>query len=232
MNDNLNVDLYVHLRTIGTKVTFTTCVPTAHELEKSDHIHMTSAQPWNSIKVQMIQALHQSGSGTHPWKRQIAIVDLALDQFKYVDATSDDANMDSIDPLLEQNRVTAQVETVYDQVDTPGRRPFVSDERHTKVTAELIAEKFGISKPRGQRTLRVTTQRCARSAILPISRQYRADCMFAVRRLNGKFATDTALGKVKSLRGNIGFPLFLHECGFKVRYPLKKRSMETTLVMR
>ncbi len=65
---------------------------------------------------------------------------------------------------------TAQVETVYDQDDTPGRRTFVSDERHVKVTAEMIAEKFGISIPRAQRTLRVTTQRGVRSAILPISR--------------------------------------------------------------
>jgi hypothetical protein len=32
--------------------------------------------------------------------------------------------------------------------------------------------------------------------------------MFAVKRLNGKFFTDTAYGKVKSLRGNVGSQLF------------------------
>ena len=46
--------------------------------------------------------------------------------------------------------------------------------------------------------------------------------MFAVRRLNGKFATDTAYGKVKSLRGNVGSQVFSHKCGFKACYPLQK----------
>ena len=64
--------------------------------------------------------------------------------------------MDEIDPSLvqvgerlhlKQRRVTAQVETTYYQTDTPARRTFVSDERHLKVTAEMIVEKFGISIP-------------------------------------------------------------------------------------
>jgi hypothetical protein len=139
--------------------------------------------------------------------------------------------MDSIDPSLVrlgerlnevQRRSCAQVETVYDHVDIPARRTFVSDERHVKVTAEMLADRFGISVPRAQRTLRVTTQRDVRSAILPISRRHRADRMFSVKRLNGKFATDTAYGKVKSLRGNIGSQLYSHKCGFKACYPLQK----------
>lgn len=98
----------------------------------------------------------------------------------------------------------------------------MSNERHLKATAELVAERFGISPVRAQRTLRVTTQRGVRSAILPISRRYRADRMFGVKRLHGKFATDTAYGKVRSLRGNIGAQLFTHKCGFKASYPLQK----------
>ena len=228
---DVNNNLHIPLRTIGTKVAFVTRVPTTEELENSDHIHMTSAQPWNPAEVQMIQAMHQDKIGTPPWKRQISTVDVSIDQFEYVDGTSDDAYLDSIDPSLvrlgerlrrKNDRVNAQVETTFDQTDTPGRRTFVSDERHAKVTAEMIAEKFGISIPRAQRTLRVTTQRGVRSAILPISRRYRADRMFSVRRLNGKFATDTAYGKVKSLRGNVGSQLFSHKCGFKACYPLQK----------
>lgn len=73
-----------------------------------------------------------------------------------------------------------------------------------------------------QRTLRGTTQQGMRSAILPISRRYRAARMFSVNRLNGKFATDTAYGKVKSLRRNIGLQLYSHKFGFKVCYPLQK----------
>jgi hypothetical protein len=46
--------------------------------------------------------------------------------------------------------------------------------------------------------------------------------MFAVKRLQGKFATDTAYGKVKSLRGNIGSQVYSHKCGFKACYPLQR----------
>jgi hypothetical protein len=120
-------------------------------------------------------------------------------QYEYLEADSNEALLDSIDPslartaeVLQQNRILAQANTIYDQVDMPARRTFVSDERHVKVSAELIAEGFGIGPTRAQRTLRVTTQRGIRSAILPISRRYRADRVFGVRRLNGKFATDTA----------------------------------------
>ena len=62
------------------------------------------------------------------------------------------------------------MEATYAQIDTPARRTFVSDERHVKVTAELIAERFGIGPTRAQRTLSVTTQRGVRSAILPIKK--------------------------------------------------------------
>ena len=40
--------------------------------------------------------------------------------------------------------------------------------------------------------------------------------------LNGKFATDTAYGGVKSLRGHVGCQLFPNKCGFKACYPLSK----------
>ena len=117
---------------------------------------MTSATPWNPTEVSMLQATHQGGS-TYPWKRQIETVDSSHEQFEYADfGNLDDAYMDAIDPSLvhlserlnqHQSRINAQVDTVYELADTPGRRTFVSDERHQKVTAEMIAEKFGISIP-------------------------------------------------------------------------------------
>jgi hypothetical protein len=103
----------------------------------------------------MVQATHQGGSAIahHPWKQQI---NSTYNRFKCADVSSGDAYMDEIDPSLvqvgerlhlKQRRVTAQVETTYYQTDTSARRTFVSDERHLKVTAEMIAEKFGISIP-------------------------------------------------------------------------------------
>ena len=77
------------------------------------------------------------------------------------------------------------------QVDVPARRTMVSTERHKKLKASEIAELWGIGPKRAEATLKATTQRGTRSAIMPISRRYRADRMFQVKRLNGKFATDT-----------------------------------------
>ena len=82
---DVNEDFNIPLRTIGTKVTFSTRVPTADELEKCEHIHVTSARPWNPAEVQMIQATHQGKMGTPPWKRQIATVDATIDRFEYID---------------------------------------------------------------------------------------------------------------------------------------------------
>ena len=114
----------------------------------------------------MLQATNQGGR-TPPWKQQIATVDAAYNRYEYINTNSDDAFMDSIDPSLvrlgdllcnklHQRHTISQVDTVYDHTDAPARRTFVSDERHEKITASMLAERFGISIPRAQRTLRCT----------------------------------------------------------------------------
>lgn len=158
----------------------------------------------------MVQATVQGGSQLLLWKRQF-VTDNFQQRSEYLEPSSDEALLDSIDPSLAHKSPQlskrprlSQIETIFDQLDTPTRRTFVSDERHIKVSAELIAERFGNGPTQAQPTLRVTTQRGMRSAILPISRRYCADRIFNVKRLHGKFATDTAYGKLQSLRGNVG----------------------------
>ena len=223
----VNPTLCISLRAFGTKVAFCTRVPTSVELRTCEHIQMTSPHPWNPTQVVMAQATAQGG--TRPWKRRLESVNVFDNRSEYLDAGADEALLHSIDPSLahtaerlHKHYHMSQVATNYDQQDTPARRTFVSDERHVKVSAELIAERFGIGPIRAQRTLRVTTQRGVRSAILPISRRYRADRVFGVKRLNGKFATDTAYGKLRSLRSNIGCQVYSHKCGFKAAYPIQK----------
>jgi hypothetical protein len=110
-----------------------------------------------------------------------------------------------------------------DQIDVPARRTFISDEQHAKVSAELVAERFGISmNRRAQKTIQVTTQRGVSSAILPITRRYRSDCVFVVKILNGKFATDTSDGKTRLLQSHVGRQLYTHKCGFKAYYSIQK----------
>ena len=218
----IHADLTIPLRAYGTKVGFTTRVPTSNELRDCQHIHVTSSHPWNPTDVLMVQATDQGGQ--RPWKRRRESFIVNETRYEYLDPSSDEALLHEINPSLVpvERHQLSQIETVYEQTDVPARRTFVSNERHAKVSAELVAERFGIGPLRAQRTLRVTTQRGVRSAILPLSRRYRADRLFGIKRLNGKFATDTAYGKVRSLRNNVGSQLYSHKCGFKAAYPIRK----------
>ena len=74
----------------------------------------------------------------------------------------------------------------------------MSNERHPNVTSDILADRLVIGPERAKATLRATTQRGTRSAILPSGRRYRADRQFDIRRLNTKFATDTIWSKTKS----------------------------------
>ena len=59
-----------------------------------------------------------------------------------------------------------------------------------------------------------------RSAILPLSRQYRADKYFNVKTLDRKFATDTLWSKSRSIGGNIASQVYTHKNGFATSYHL------------
>lgn len=98
--------------------------------------------------------------------------------------------------------------------------PHVAPSSATNVTRRSLQQH--LLRDLGSASLRVTMQHGMRSAILPIARRYPAGRMFVTKRLQGKFATDTAYGKVKSLRGYIGSQIYSHKCGFKACYPLHK----------
>jgi hypothetical protein len=52
-------------------------------------------------------------------------------------------------------------------IDVPSQRTFISKERHAAVTPEQHSERWSIGLAQSKQTLRVTTQRGIRSAILP-----------------------------------------------------------------
>jgi hypothetical protein len=51
--------------------------------------------------------------------------------------------------------------------------------------------------------------------------------MHNIKRLNGKFATDTFYAEIKSLNQNIGAQIYSHKIGFSVCYPLQDTKSET-----
>ena len=110
---------------------------------------------------------------------------------------SDDILLSDIDSPLVCLKETLAIMNENDQLkqnqitDVPARRTFVSMERHMKATIDTLVENWCIGPRKALATMHATTQRGTRSAILPLSRRYRADRQYNIKRLNSKFATDT-----------------------------------------
>jgi len=85
--------------------------------------------------------------------------------------------------------------------DVPAARTFESKERHTLVNPEDLSEQWSIGLGQAKETLKRTTQRIVRLAVMPLARRYRADRIFEKRRLRGEWFTDTLDGRVASKDG-------------------------------
>ena len=101
---------------------------------------------------------------------------------------------------------------------------FQSTGRHTDTTPEDLSQRWHISIAQAIKTLKNTTQKFLRSAILPLSRRYRADRMFDRKTLVGRWSTDTMDGRCKSLEGNKYAQIFANDKYFAKPYPLDTKS--------
>ena len=115
----------------------------------------------------------------------------------------------------------AQEETVQD-IELP--KTFLSTNRHSSTTAEDLSERWSLSLAQAAMTLKATTQKLTRSALMPLARRYRADRMFDVRRLHGTMSTDTMDARCKSLHGDKFSQIFGNKQFFVEAYPIKKKS--------
>ena len=80
----------------------------------------------------------------------------------------------------------------------------ITNERHSKVSVEDLAEKWNIGLETAKRTLQVTTQRGIRTALHPLTRRVRVDHLdlHRTRLRGGTWYCDTMFAKVKSKIGN------------------------------
>ena len=69
--------------------------------------------------------------------------------------------------------------------DLPIPSVFQSSKRHADASPEDLSERWFISIKQATKTLKNTAQRFLRSALLPLSRRYRADRTFQMKRLTG-----------------------------------------------
>ena len=108
----------------------------------------------------------------------------------------------------------------------PTRQTYYSNKSHTKISEEVLPDRFVIGIEKLNATLKATLQRVTRSAISLITRRYRADKQYGVKILKIKYSTDTILGKSKYLRRNYATQVYSHKCGFTNIYHMKKPNNE------
>ena len=108
-----------------------------------------------------------------------------LDKYAYANhICEDDMQMHEMNPVVRALREIEAQHIIYGMEDMKRKSSFLSHERHSKLTAKCLAENWCIGLIKAQSTLRASTQHFKRLTIFPISRRYRADRFYEVKRLN------------------------------------------------
>lgn len=126
--------------------------------------------------------------------------------------------------VREVPRQVAQVEVQ----DVPQLKTFQSKGRHSSTSPEELSERWSIGLDQAKETLKRTSQRLVRSAVMPLARRYKADSMFEKKRLRGIWSTDTMDGRVKSIDGNRYAQVFANGGFFAEIYPMASKADETS----
>ena len=100
---------------------------------------------------------------------------------------------------------------------------FQSSQRHLTVDASYLSDRWGISVTQAALTLKATTQKYVRSALLPLAQRYRVDHMFGQKTFNAHVYTDTMYVIVASIHGNIYGQVFSTKDYFVDVYPINKK---------
>ena len=230
----------MELQREGTIVQFQTYTPTQNELESCPHIHLSSSHPWDPTKVEFSSTPHSLEEEVERVRRVAAVVKTSPASMESARGIDDATCLSSrVFDLSRMTRMIASMKMQKDPEDTklsttlsePNDRTdvkdiptFQSSGRHTDASPEDLSERWHISVNQAAHTLKKTTQKFLRSAILPLSRRYRADRMFDRKTLAGKWSTDTLDGRIKSLDGNRYAQVISNENYFARVYPMDTKK--------
>ena len=103
-------------------------------------------------------------------------------------------------------------------------KTFISKHRHSSMTPEDLSERWCISVAQAALTLKATTRKLVRSALMPLARRYRVDRMFMVNRIRGNMATDTMDARCNGIHGERYCQVFGNKDFFVEAYPITKKS--------
>jgi hypothetical protein len=203
----------------GTILSFPTRVPTRSELATLPHYVLALEAEWNPHTVRL--------SRVRPDDRHVEeemTVSQALTKDFMRDVYDDNEISCAFSTERFVDRLISQVIVHTHPADLPNSRGFQSAKRHSSQTPEELSNLWHIGLETAKRTLKVTTNRGVRSAVLPLARRYRTDLFYRKKHLHGKFYTDTVYGRHKSLNGNTCAQIFVNKSLFVVAYHMDSKA--------
>ena len=198
------------LATMGTIIYCNTRAPNDHELSTLPHIHLSSSATWDPHNV--VFPIHRVEEEPH--QPQISLI-------SSISFSANNLTSTIHDPATFHLRLISSI-----QVHAPSKSPeelpsaptFQSKGRHSSVSPQDLSERWFIGLKKAKDTIKNTTQRILRSALLPLARRYRADHMYERPRIWGTIYTDTMDGQHQSLDGNKYAQVFATDFRFSAIY--------------
>ena len=92
------------------------------------------------------------------------------------------------------------------------------------MTATELSEQWLIGLDQAIATLKLTIQKIVRSAVFPLGKRYKADCLYQLPSLPGYLYTDTLHDRTKSKSGNNYGQVFANNAYFSDTYPMDKKN--------
>ena len=217
-------DFTIPFELSGTTIFFSSRVPTKWELENCRVVEMTLDSPWNPAEVQIRRVGVLPTTDTE----QTTMREICAHKNKMICKNGKQCDCCNSDLSVHEDAamITRMIGSV--TVATTHREPNVSfigsKDRHSQVTAEIVAKRFRCGIETAQKTLKSTTQRGVRQALHPLNRRYRVDHLNLNRkRLHDTFYMDTLFSKVKSLGGNTCAQLITNGTFTRI-YPMESKA--------
>ena len=151
----------IPLTTMGTIIYCDTCAPSDRELSTLRHIHLSSSATWDPHNV-VFPTHRVEEEEPHP----------QISQISSISSSAHDLASTLHDPVTLHTRLLASVQ-IHAPLKTPEELPsaptFQSKGRHSSVSPQDLSERWLISLKTAKDTIKNTTQRILRSALLPLA---------------------------------------------------------------
>ena len=123
--------LIIPLSTVGTKIQFPSRAPTSKELLHCPHIQSTSKMDWNPTQVSLSKSSTRQGN-------------VSTDSLDNCSSMDDHPHVIWLSGLRSANSKVLRSECDSALEDIPSRQSCTSRDRHSKVSAEVLADGFAI----------------------------------------------------------------------------------------